>query len=946
VELITYMRMHGWGVVSNEDATITTVQAADNTAGTANIDITGLSTTQSITTDEIGAELYIEGMTGLEDGYYTLTGVTPVGGNTRISIAGNPANFSLSAGANSGNMRIEDHYKICNEIPDFVTGTNARARWYKNMVDITPSLSSEVETNGGITKVDGLTVTHNRVYNSDLSKVRWDLMNNDDTIHTSDRIYNATETTGIEVTGGIPYMGSSDNPDTAPTLGVYEPTWWGSECIRVDSATGSGPYTISITRALLRTKRWWHPYGQLFFDGFTTPAGKIADVIKHNSTDTGYHQGERIAFGPVTGIEYDNGVATQSLQISSDIFRLATTPAASEKALVNYTPNQTATGRPVVTINQISNDLKFGWLFGKGFCIRLSKDADDEYNIVPTGGSSEEFATETGYVYGKNRVTQRVIPQAIVEIDGELKYNGILTDVLRGDEFVNIQVPNSVPVQASTATPDEREAWENEYGSFILTNGTGIGGTTDWEFQLPKLEEQGYFEDVSPAHVFEPSKWPSVSFHTPRSVVSISQRRIAVNPIEVLLNIMLTRFGDGTNTFEYEGTTENFDILPPEFGLSILPEDIDIDSFMRVGYKFEENGFHLTNVYIKADERSKLKGWIQDNILAPYFLCITTDSQGRLRLTELADSRYKTSLTELDDADLFGADREPVQLSYNTSDLLSQITYEFKRPWINGNSPTSRQTVNYFYGRDGLSDHYRNLPADNIEIDPDFAPFDNIEEEEAFEKYLGRLMANRRHIMPILTCFVDESFGDVGDGAQVGQFISINLSRVPNAFGDDLTNLTAVGLVAKRQQDILMGVDQLDVMVVETLDLTEERAFSASVEVAAGSTGTVIQVEPDVFQPSDLAKFTTAQASFVAGDKVVLYDQFFTRKSFNDVEIDTISATEIEIDTDFEDSGGTGIVPADGDIIVLKTRADSTTGSQNQNAFVFNTSATAQLWES
>ncbi len=945
MELITYMRMHGWGVVSNEDATITTVQAADNTAGTANIDVTGLSTTQSITTDEIGAELYIEGMTGLEDDYYTLTGVTPVGGNTRISIAGDPANFSLSAGANSGNMRIEDHYKICNEIPDFVTGANARARWYKNMVDITPTLSSEIDPLGGITKVDGLTVTHNRVYNSDLSKVRWDLMNDDDTIHTSDRIYNVDDTTGIEVTGGIPYMGSSDNPDTAPTLGVYQPTWWGSECIRVDSAAGSGPYTISITRALLRTKKWWHPYGQLFFDGFTTPAGKIADVITHKSTDTGYHQGERIAFGPVTGIEFDNGVATQSLQISSDIFRLATTPAAKEEATVNYTP-RSSNGFGRVNINQISNEFRFGWVYAKNLLLRLSQSETDVLNIANPNGSPERLATETGRVYGKNRVVQRVIPEVVTEIDGELKYNGILGGIVGGEEYENIQIPTAIPAPPVGAETDERRAWEDEWSRYILVNLNPYDSdTVRWGFNVFKLENQGYFDDICPAHVFEPNKWTSIAFHTPRSPISISQRRIAVNPIEVLLNIMLTRFGDGTNTFEYEGATENFDILPPEFGLGILPEDIDIDSFMRVGYKFQENGFNLTNVYIKADESQKLKNWIQDNILEPYFLCITTDSQGRLRLTELANSKYKTSLTELDDADLFGADREPVQLGYDASKLLNRITYEFKRTWINGDDPTSRQTVNYFYGRDGLIDHYRNLPSDFIEIKPDFAPFDNIEEEEAFEKYLGRLMANRRHIMPILTCFVDESFGTVGDGAQVGQFISVNLSRVPNAFGDDLTNLTAVGLVAKRQQDILMGVDQLDVMIVETLDLTEERAFSASVEVAAGSTGTVIQVEPDVFQPSDLAKFTTAQASFVTGDQVILYDQFFTRKSFNDVEITVIDPTEIEIDTDFEDSGGSGIVAADGDIIVLKTRSGSTVGSQNQNAFVFNTSATAQLWE-
>jgi len=947
--IISYVRLHGWGVVASEDSDLNTLIGVDNVAGTAAFSIVG--TTNLWDLSQVGSEVWVEGVPGLEDSFYTLYTMFNIPGFTYIYIKGDPDKFNATVGGlpSGAIARIEDHYKICNAIPDWVTGSSARSRWYTQMIDITPTISAEIKLGGGVAKVDGMTVTHNRVFDGDMSKIRWNVMNDDENILTATRIWNPNSIQ-VDVSGGIPYMASSASPNTPPALGLYEPTWWGSECIRVDSASGSGPYQIDITRSLLRTTKWFHPYGQLFFDGFTTPAGKLAEVFTISTTGDRYDDAVRICFGPVTDIGFDNAVTTQQLAISSDLLNLATRPAVKEEATADV-GDASVYGYAKVAINQVSNEFTWGWIQAKDLLIRLSKSETSSYNLRPVVGSNESLSTEAGRVYGKNQVTQTINREVVTTIGGRLRYNGILTKRTSGDDFVGLQVPTPIPPPPVGAESNERQQWEGEWSGYYLTNLYGFADdyTPDddqhWGFIINKMQNDGFFDEVKPAHVFEGERWP-VGGAFPNEY-TISRRRIQVNPIEVLLQIMFTRWGDQTNSFTYEGLTYNFDFLPPELGLALKPDDVDLGSFIQTAWKFYELGFNLSNCFINAEDTGKLSKWITSNILEPYFLAIVTDEQGRIKLVELADSKYKTGMTELTDDDLFVPEgsSDPVELSYDAANLLGKITYKFERPWINGNDPLSKQTVNYFYARDGLAAHYRNLPTDLIEIQPDFAPFTDVDDERNFETYIGRMLANRRHIMPIITVYVDENWPTVGGGGGVGDFISVDLSRIPNSLGLDVSNLQAVGLVAKRQRDILTGVDKLDLVIVETLDLTATRNFSASVEVDTGSTGTVIQVDPNTFLPGDLSLFATAQDSFEVGDELVLYDQYMTRKSFNTVLMDVISATEIEIDTDFEDGGGSPIVPTAGDIIVLKQKSTSTAVSEVANQFVFSTRATAQQWE-
>ena len=951
---IIYLRLHGWGVVSNRDATISSVQAADNNAGTANIDIVGLTTIQSITTDEIGAEIYIEGMTGLEDGFYTLTNVAAAGGNTRVSIAGDPSKFSLSAGANSGKMRLEDHYKICNRIPDFVTGTNARARWFVNIVDITPTLSSQVSIRGGIGKIDGMTITHNYVFAA-LDKVRFKVLNQDDNIRTSSEIYtNPAQTTGIQVERGIPYMASYDNPDTAPPLGVYEGTWWGSECVRVDSATGSDPYTLTMTRGLLRTEGSVHPYGSLFFDGFTTPAGKVAEVLLGFEGATIYDDFNAILEGPVTNIGYDDGVIAQTLEISSDLIKTVRKSVGDLETPVRFRES----------VDEIEYFSQFGkswnWVKIGKMCLRIASLDQDRDAMPNYDGSlrldiikSEEDGRSPSGEFGYVRYISAIIKERSVEIDGQGRLNGVMIErASSADEFARYNYPIRPPAAlANERFPsNDEESAQNRADfmaqliekNYLIYQSVGL--TRPPAFNIEQMVAAN--SELEMAHIFEPQHFGPDNTYNWSIATEVDTATIGCNPIDLLLQMLLTNVGDGTNTFVFEGSTYDFDVLPGELGLGLKAENMNIQSFMEAAEQFRTNNIFLSNVYINAEDADDLAGWIEKNILNPFLLSLVTDNNGKLQLTQLADSARKSTMVELTDNDLFDFGRGgPVTFSRDSGALLSRITYKFNRPYLTPTRAESKDIVNFRYAFDGIADHYRPLGAEDLEFSTAFAPFFSDTESTAFADYLGRYLGNYRSPFPVVEVYVDQDFQT--DAFSVGKYQIVNLSRLPNADGTLASNLFGVGLVVKRQKDILNGLDKMTIAVVETLNTSEQVRFASSAEVDTGSTGTVIQLVDSVYIPTFLSDYTSDAESFQVGDAVLLYDEnFVLRSTANTPTISAVnSSTEFEINTAFQDGVG-AITPAAGDIIMLAEKADQTiTGTINGFAYMFTARSDSSFWE-
>jgi len=941
---IIYLRIHGWGVVASEDSILNTLIGVDNVAGTAAFSIVGTANLWDLS--QVGSEVWVEGVPGLEDSFYTLYTIFKIPGFTYIYIKGDPDKFNATVGAlpTGAVARIEDHYKICSDIPDWVQGSAARSRWIPKMTDITPTLSAEVDLDGGIGKVDGISIAHNYIFEG-FDKSRFKILNEDDNIQTSGELYrNTNRVINIEVRNGIPYMGSYDNPDTPPTLGLYEPTWWGSECIRVDSASGSGPYLIDITRSLLRTERTTHTYGGLFYDGFTSPLGKNSDVIKLPIDADNYDDGELLLTGPILSGDYGSGVVSQTLLVSADILR-ALRQSAWDILPMKWRPS----------VDEIEYFDKYGstwqWVLIGHAAFRIMGFHNSSLTNEDYPGSkrfdvilSEDDARRNYFGYA--RVISAVIKDRYLTIDGQTVGNGIMVKTVKDpNKFAKYNYAVDLPAVAANQRypdvndPDREQFIENFSKNYLYWQNAGRLGSPSYNFDVIREDES----DLDLCHVFEPQYFgPDNSFEYNSTTVPV----IGVNPIDVLLQILLTKYGLSSNDFTYEGTTYNYDILPAAMGLRFSPDSLEMDTFMKAAAQFDETGISFYNMTVIQDDADDMSKWINDNILKPLFMSLVTNSKGRLELTQLADSARKPNMVSLQNSDLFVPKRgDSVKLQRDISKISSRITYEIVRPYVTPDNPSHKDVVNYQYAYDGLSDHYLPLGASDVKFKLDYAPFRTTADSEAFASYLGRYLANRRVPISMITCYVDTDFEPVN--FMVGKYQIIDLQYLPDAFDTDENNLFGVGLVVSRKKDILEGADELKIALVETLNTNTQVTFASSAEVDTGSTGTVIQLVDSKYIPSFVSSYDSDAESFTVGDAVLLYDEnFVLRSTANIPVVDAInSTTEIEIDTDFEDGGGP-ITPNAGDIIVLADKASQTiANTENNFAYVFTSRSDASFWE-
>ena len=953
---IIYCRLHGWGVVSNEDALVLDCAATDNAAGEATLYIT--SVPLSINANEVGSEIYISGVTGLVNGFYTLSGYTPGGpspGSDTVEIKGDPANFSLVPGGGiylGSVLRIEDSYKLCTDIPDFITGSNARARWFPNIIDLTPTLSTQVELLGGVGNLDGMTLTHNYLFQG-LDRSRFKVLNQKDPIVTAERIYlSPATTTNIVVDNGIPYMNSYAAPNTAPSQGNYEPTWWGSECIRVDKSVGSGPYTLDMTRGLLRTISTSHPYGQQFYDGFTTPVGRVANVLKGTRGLDRYNLFDIVADGPISGMEYDEGVTEARMEITSDLLRSVRSPVGELFTEVK------ALGSGEIEYF-LAGSNTWSWVRAGDCCLRVASLQYDRTSM-PTYDDSlrldiittEEDGRAQGSQYGYTRVISAIIKDRFVEINGQGLVNGVLVKRQRdANDYAKWQYPAEFPTgAANNRFPGNNRESENAREEFIqqLRDNNLLFWPGPSRFYPPQYDIDLVFKqekELLMAHVFEPQHFgPDNTFNwTPENSADV--QALGCNPIDAILQILLTKSGRGFNTFVKNGTTYDFDVLPSELGLSFSPEQLDMDSFFEAAEQFRLNNYNAFNVYIDTEKAENVTKWLDSNLLQPYFLALSTDTRGRLVLTQLADSAKKASMVTLRDDDLFSFGNDaPVTVTRDTGAIINRITYTIERAYLTPENPASKDTINYRFAYDGIADHYKALGAENVTFKPDFSPFFSEAEAEAWTDYLGRIFANYRVPFPVVECYVDENF--YPDDFSPGKYQLIDLSRLPDADGED-GNLQGVALVVKRQRDLLQGVDKLTLAVVETTRLEQSIAFAPSARVDATVTSdTDFDIVDSEFIPTFLSSYASDGESFRVGDSVLLVDANWTILSTDGpTTIATRSATNMTLTAPWTASA-VPVTPSPGDIVILSHKASQSSAETKADwAYVFQSRNDASYWE-
>ena len=931
---VLWTKIQGWGVVSSEDSQIGFV-TANNPAGTAVLVIG--TTTTTLTSFEAGSEVYITDLPGLVNGFYTATTIFTLSGDTYVSIKGDPANFSIVNGRTSGFIRIEDHYKISTGIPDWVTGKNAARRWYTAMVNVSPTLGSTVKMDGGIGKTDGLTIGHNALYVG-LDKIRWDVMNTDSTVLLKTKIYDQTEDTGWIATGA-PWMNSYDNPNTAPALGTYEPAFVSSEAIRVDSATAapSGPtYTFDLTRGLLRTTKEQHIYGELFFQGFTTPAGKRLWLHETKESDTSYFEAEELFNGVITGVEYDEGGGMQEIAVSDDMLVTKKRPSYGfgEPQAVSISAVSSTYNLSIETILKIDQQFVgyyWRWVIVDGVACRILLDPVEQRYFEASSRADN---------YG--RVLSYQILQKEIVNDG--KINALI-----------LEQRSSLDEYKQWATPPENEGTsigrtENGvlirefpddyyiYGMDQLSDGTYIGiPKLNWE----EIQENGL--ELKIGHVFEGNEFAeNPTWDLGRNYVFPAERWVRANPVEIILQILLTKWGDSLNTFDYDGKTWDFDVLPAELGLSLNPEQINFDSFLRAANFFDENEIYLYNAYITSKDTGTLEKWLEDNILQPFLISLTVGSDNKINLTLLAQQEYNTALNTLNNAALFSNAGEPSEISYryDSSMLVSKIVHEFERGWLPPDDPESKKTVNYLFGIDGASRQLLGLEAEELKSKPQAAPAFADSDLPALGEYFGPYLTAFRTIIPVFTCQVHKTFaGNCGD------YIYVDLANLPDARGGDDTNLQGVGLITKRKRDVLHQIDELEVAILNTQRLEVLRGWAASGKIDTVTSDTIFDLLPDEYIPTRFSDYDEDAEAFNANDQVLLYDENFTLRSTDGpATISSIVNNKITLGAAWK-SGGFDITPAPTDIMLHYNQASQTTETQTEFAWIFTGRSDQQKWQ-
>ena len=925
---VLWTKIQGWGVVSSEDSDIGFV-TANNAAGTAVLVIG--TTTTTLTSFEAGSEVYITNLPGLVDGFYTATTIFALSGSTFVYIKGDPANFSIVNGSTSGKIRIEDHYKISTGVPDWVTGINAFNRWYTAMVNVSPTLGSTIKINGGIGKTDGLTVGHNALYLG-LDKIRWDVMNTDSTVLLKTKIYDQTEDTGWIATGA-PWMDSYSNPNTAPTLGTYEPVFVSSEAIRVDSATPVGvTYTFDLTRGLLRTTKEQHIYGELFFQGFTTPAGKRLWLHSTLETDTCYYEAEELFNGLITGIEYDEGGALQEIAVSDDMLVTKKRPSYGfgEPQAVGFSSVSNFREK-ILKIDQQFVGYYWQWVIVDGVACRIKLDqVEQRYFEADTNNDN----------YGRVLSYQKL--QTGVIDNG--KINAIILEQRSSVEEYNYWA--KPPENEGTSigrTGDGTLIVEFPedyyiYGMDQRSDGTYIGSARiNWE----NVEENGL--ELKIGHVFEGNEFAeNPTWDSLDSGIFPVERWVRANPVEIILQILLTKWGDSLNTFVYDGETWDFDVLPAELGLSLNPEQINFDSFLRAANFFDENEIYLYNAYITSKDTQTLEKWLENNILEPFLISLTVGGDSKINCTLLAQQEYNTALNTLNNTALFANAGEPSEISYryDSTLLVSKIVHEFERGWLPPDDPESKKTVNYLFGIDGASRQLLGLEAEELKSKPQAAPAFADSDLPALGEYFGPYLTAFRTIIPVFTCQVHKSFaGNCGD------YIYVDLANLPDARGGDDSNLQGVGLITKRKRDVLHQIDELEVAILNTQRLDVLRGWAASGKLDTVASDTVFDLLPSEYIPTRFSDYDEDAEAFNANDQVLLYDENFTLRSTDGAAtISSVSGNTITLSAAWK-SGGFDITPASTDIMLHYNQASQTTETQTEFAWIFTSRSNQQKWQ-
>ena len=833
--------------------------------------------------DEIGAMIWVQGCDSvIGDGYYTLTAVV---GST-FTMQADPAEVTVTSYSPlSGLARIEDHYKISDSMPSWVTGANAQARWFRDLIGVSESAGQRIKTTGGIASIDGFEFTMAR--RSGMAAILADtyLLASRGPVVLSDAL--SAGATTIVTKSAVPYAGESASSPS----GTAQPAWVGTEAIDVrgtitdtDSVDGVTTYTMThdgvntfVTRGVLRSFAKSHAVSVAVYGAMPTPIGQTATAYVYGHGHASHADRTRVARGTAEFIEPSVArCSAQTIGLASALF--------TGSALVD-------------DVAQIS----FGWRTS-GSGLPYSGES------VQSDGSDWKFCVAFGHcVQGLSRATFAATPSA----DG--------TESWYYSADVTVQVQSDLPMVKPAADVETWELYNTERSPYLPrwhedidtreirfypvlsrdSDGTIWARTPDIAYGGDSIA----YATFAMCHVVFPTTWARSRNSTPYRFGA--SRLVEVNPVDAILEI-LTSTGYGFN-----GSHDN---APSVFGMAIGVDQIDLASFTTVGNRLESEAINASTVALLKDGED-LQARL-DVLLQTYALALATTTTGDVRLIDLTFIDYDTAAT-LDEGDLVGG---AAQLSIGSSEAVAGVSIKFKRPWVRPDHLSHDETLIIQAATGGITETLNRARGRRISINPWFAASDGPTSHQSLGIRWSRMIEQTNGVVGTITCNVDPGYS-----GQIGDTVAVTLPAFPNAQDSGSMSGALCRIVDRKHVSRPIGDNPNDEITLIAYGATADdkpRQWAPSGVVSSVTSKLVFDLEPTTY--SGGINYDSDAVSFADGVDVDIYTTNWSLRST--VTPGTVANTAGNTVTlSVAAAGGSGdVTPSVGDKITLA-------GEQNQS---------------
>ena len=840
----------------------------------------------SLFADEIGADIGVV-RSAVFTGRYTLQSVTS---NTLVLV--DRPNQGPRADFGPTQIRLEDPYRLCTGVPQYVTGSNAIARWFVVVRDIPPTLGASLPVTGGVSTVDTLRLSI--IADVSLAPLRdlWRL-----------------QVPTLQGEGRLSLLSTSVSADGEQVvLTLTEPTPFviGTYLLHVDeealaftAASNASLSTLICTRAVLGTFARPHSKGTIITTVPITYIGARVAIGVYDESSNGRSDFIYSMDGVLDAPSYDAGTTSYSLPIRTELIN-----AYAGSTRGRLTATATITGVDVF-ITQRDVFQKWQWVDIGGMA----------YQIGATGDVTEDPAT--GNVTRRYSVNLYRSPANPVIIDVEQERDAIL------DALGYFQVdPYSY-------------TFVDELGDYAYV----FRAQT---IPLDLLSDRG---DPVPCSVItnRADTYATATLLSTDPQQLVSRGFAECDAIAAILQVLCST-GTGNNRGALDniwgGYNGTVDVLPAHSGLGIPQERLYEASFLPSS--FRRSLPVLGGLIISAEDTEDLSQWLETKLLKPLHLALTTRKDGRIALVDLAtlpdiDSAIAVDL-RTDTRAAGNAATPDVSVAWDIGGVVSGVRVS----WFKGEPPlpfelfpteseiasaaayslSSRVSVvvRGNFGSGGRTAIMERIASGSLDLDPGWLVYGDETVESitaSASAYMSQQGIPRLRIQATIT-----ETGTL-EPLQLGDIVALTADPIPGESGQ--RGLTQYARVYRMQRNILNRTMRVDFLVIGRTPF--QPRWVASGRVTGSASNTAIGIEFNAYT-SDNTRFALDISAFRIGDAVLLCSATHEVLCTNVPEIIALDATTstITLDTAFDD--GSPLTPVEGQIVIVAPRDDQPSASE------------------